>query len=172
MNEYIDVETLRDGFLKSPDGKSVSLTQATAGCEQTPLWSKVPTELVLNSAYVHLTRWINDGTAAPAAPQFERNPDGTLKRGSDGELLGGIRLPQLTVPTGKNSGFNSGPGTCMLSGFHHDYSPAELKARYRDHAGYLREVDRSVQDLLKNGFILPYDADRIRQSAAASDVGR
>jgi quercetin dioxygenase-like cupin family protein len=170
MDSYVDVETLRDGFLKSPDGKPVSLTQATAGCKQTPLWSRVPTELVLNSAYEHLTHWIDDDTAAPAAPSFERSPDGTLKRDTDGELLGGIRLPQLVAPTGKNSGFNSGPGTCMLSGFHHEYSPAELKARYHGHAGYVREVDKATQEVLKAGFILPYDAEYIRQSAKASDV--
>ena len=170
MNEYIDVETLRDGFLKSPDGKPVSLTQATAGCTQTPLWSKVPTELVLNSAYDHLTHWINDGTAAPAAPQFERNLDGTLKRDADGELLGGIRLPQLVVPTAQNSGFNSGPGTCMLLGFHRDLSSTELKSLYHSHAEYVREVDKATQAVLKAGFVLPYDAERIMQSAAASNV--
>jgi quercetin dioxygenase-like cupin family protein len=170
MDAYVDVETLRDGSLKSPDGKAVSLTQATPGCKRNPLWSKVPTELVLNSAYEHLNRWINDGTAAPAAPQFERNPDGTLKRDADGELLGGIRLPQLAAPTAQNSGFNSGPGTCMLAGFHRNFSPAELKARYHDHPAYLREVEKATQDVLKAGFILPYDADHIRQSAAASAV--
>jgi quercetin dioxygenase-like cupin family protein len=170
MDGYVDVETLRDGFLKSPDGKPLSLTQATPGCKQTPLWSKVPTELVLNSAYEHLNRWINDGTAAPSAPQFERNADGTLKRNADGELLGGIRLPQLAVPTGQNSGFNSGPGTCMLAGFHHDYSSTKLKARYHDHAGYVREVDKATQEVLKAGFILPNDAEQIRQSANTSDV--
>lgn len=170
MDGYVDVETLRDRFLKSPDGKPLSLSQATPGCKQTPLWSKVPTELVLNSAYEHLTRWINEGTAAPAAPQFERNADGSLKRNADGELLGGIRLPQLAVPTGRNSGFNSGPGTCMLAGFHHDYSPAELKARYHDHARYVREVDKATQEVLRAGFILPYDAEQIRKSANASRV--
>jgi len=170
MDGYIDVETLRDGFLKSPDGKPVTLTQATPGCKQNPLWSKVPTELVLNSAYEHLNRWIKDGTAAPAAPQFERNVDGTLKRDANGELLGGIRLPQFAAPTAQNSGFNSGPGTCMLAGYHHDYSPVELKARYHDHAGYVQEVDKATQEVLKAGFILPYDAEQIRLSANASDV--
>ncbi|MGC1424541.1 MAG: alpha/beta hydrolase domain-containing protein, partial [Terracidiphilus sp.] len=170
MDGYVDVETLRDGFLKSPDGKPLSLTQATPGCKQTPLWSKVPTELVLNSAYEHLNLWINDGTAAPAAPQFERNADGTLKRDADGELLGGIRLPQLAVPTAQNSGFNSGPGTCMLAGFHHDYSSIELKARYHDHDGYAHEVDKATQEVLDAGFILPYDAKQIRQSANASKL--
>ena len=170
MDGYVDVETLRDGFLRSPDGKPVSLTQATPGCKQNPLWSKVPTELVLNSAYEHLIRWINDGMAAPVAPQFGRNADGTLKRDAEGELLGGIRLPQLRVPTAQNSGFNSGPGTCMLAGFHHDYGPAELKAHYHDHAGYVREVEKAMQEVLEAGFILPYDAEQIRQSANASDV--
>ena len=170
MDGYVDVETLRDGFLKSPDGKPVSLTQATPGCKHTPLWSKVPTELALNSAYEHLNRWMIDGTAAPAAPQFERNSDGTLKRDADGELLGGIRLPQLAAPTAQDSGFNSGPGTCMLAGFHHDYSPAELKAHYHDHARYVREVDNAAQEVLKTGFLLPYDAEQIRKSATASKV--
>jgi hypothetical protein len=160
MDGYVDVEPLRDGFLKSPDGKPLSLTQATPVCKQTPLWSKVPTELVLNSAYEHLTRWINDGTAAPAAPQFERNANGSLKRDADGELLGGIRLPQLAVPTGRNSGFNSGPGTCMLAGFHHDYGPAELKARYHDHAGYMQEVDKATQEALKAASSCPTTLSR------------
>lgn len=137
MDGYIDVETLRDGFLKSPDGKPVSLTQATPGCKQNPLWSKVPSELILNSAYEHLNRWVIDGTPAPGALQFERNPDGTLNHDADGELLGGIRLPQFAALTAQNSGFNSGPGTCMLAGFHHDYTPAELKARYRTRASYV-----------------------------------
>lgn len=170
MDGYVDVETLRDGFFKSPDGNPVSLTQATPGCKQTPIWTKVPTELVLNSAYERLNRWIKDGTAAPAAPQFERNADGTLKRDSDGALLGGIRLPQLAVPAGQNSGFNSGPGTCMLAGFHHDYTPTELKARYHSRAEYVREVDKATQEVLNAGFILPYDAEQIRQSAVASKV--
>jgi len=156
--------------LKSPDGKPVSLTQATPGCKQSPLWSKVPTELVLNAAYEHLKSWINDGRAAAAAPQFERNPDGSLKRAADGELLGGILLPQLAAPTAQNSGFNSGPGTCMLAGFHHDYGPAELIARYHDKAGYVREVEKAAQEVLKAGFILPYDAEQIRQSANALNL--
>lgn len=172
MDGYIDVETLRDGFLKSQYGKAVSLTQATPGCKQQPLWSKAPTELVLNAAYEALKRWIDNGTPAPAAPQFERNPDGALMRDADGELLGGIRLPQITAPTGQNSGFNSGPGTCMLTGFHHDYSPAELKARYHDRARYVREVEKATQEVLNAGFILPYDAEQIRQAAKASNLFR
>ena len=172
MDSYVDVETLRDGFLRSADGKAVSLTQATPGCKQSPLWSKVPTELVLNSAYEHLIRWIKDSSAAPAAPQFERNSNGDLKRNATGELQGAIRLPQITAPTSLNSGFNSGPGTCMLAGSHHDYSPAELKARYHDHSSYMRKVNKAVNEVLKAGFILPYDATQLKKSAAASDVAK
>lgn len=172
MDGYVDVETLRDGFLKTPDGTPVSLTQATPGCKQSPLWSKVPTELVLNAAYEHLNRWVKDGSAAPAAPQFERNADGSLKRDPNGELQGGIRLPQVAAPTGLNSGYNSGPGTCMLAGFHHDYSPAELKTRYHDHTTYVREIDKATRNLTKAGFLLPYDAKQVRKSAAVSNVGK
>ena len=82
MDSYIDVETLRDGFLRSPDGKAISVTQGISGCKEYPIWSKVPTELVLNAAYHHLERWIDGRSPAPATPQFERNVDGSLK--SDG----------------------------------------------------------------------------------------
>ena len=51
----------------------------------------------------------------------------------------------------------------MLAGFHHDNGPAELKARYHDHAGYMQEVDKATQEALKAGFILPYDAEQIRR---------
>jgi hypothetical protein len=143
------------------------LTQATPGCKQNPLWSNVPTELVLNAAYEHLNRWIKDGTAAPAAPQFERNrmvPSSAMRTES---CWAAYACLNFAAPTAQTSGFNSGPGTCMLAGFHHDYSPAELKARYHDHAGYVQEVDKATQEVLKAGFILPYDAEQVRQSANA-----
>ena len=170
MDGYVDVETRRDGFIKSTEGRSVSLTQATVGCKDYPLWSKVPTELVLNSAYAHLSLWISSGTGAPAAPQFERNADSTLKRGANGELLGGIRHSQVVVPTGQNSAINSGPGTCILAGFHHDYNSSQLKAQYPDHITYVREVHKATQPLIKSGFILPDDAERISNSTATSDI--
>jgi len=46
-----------------------------------------------------------------------------------------------------------------------NYGSAELKARYRDHAAYLREVDEETQDVLDAGFILPHDAEHIGKSA-------
>lgn len=58
----------------------------------------------------------------------------------------------------------------MLARFHHDFGSAELKARYHDHAEYVREVDSATREVLKAGFILPYDAEQIRQSANASDA--
>jgi hypothetical protein len=172
MDGYVDVETRRDGFIKSTEGESVSVTQSTLGCKDYPLWSEVPTELVLNAAYAQLSRWISNGTGAPAAPQFERNADGALKHGANGELLGGIRLPQVVVPTGQNSAINSGPGTCILAGFHHDYNSSRLKAQYRDHITYVREVHEVTQALMKSGFMLPYDADRISNVATTSDTAK
>ena len=58
----------------------------------------------------------------------------------------------------------------MLAGLHRDFSSEELKTRYHDHSAYVREVEKATQDVLKAGFILPYDAEHIRQSAVASDV--
>jgi hypothetical protein len=169
---YVDVETLRDGFFKLPDGTPVSLTEVIQDCQRYPLWSTVRTELVLNAAFDKVNTWIEDGTAAPAAPYYERNADGTIKRDANGMVLGGIRLPDFVVPTALNITMNTGPGFCFLTGSHHYYSPAELKTLYSSHGGYVEKVVQATQKVLKDGFILRYDAQQIIKQAAISDVGR
>ncbi len=53
---------------------------------------------VMNSAIWHLSQWINGGTPPPSAPPITV-VGGVIQRDQYNNALGGIRLPELDVPT-------------------------------------------------------------------------
>src|SRR5215469_4094325 len=105
------------------------------------------------------------------------------KRDSDGNAIGGVRLPDIAVPTGTHSG-QSQPQTraCMLVG---SFSPfvatkaerestgdarPSIEERYRNRDDYVNRVRVAAQDLVARGFLLSDDAAVIIQSAASSNL--
>lgn len=172
---FVDAMIARDQSLHDASGAPVTLTELISGCQYQPLWSTVPNWVVLTAALEHVDDWIISGRPAPTAPrlQFDTTTSPpTLARDADGQVLGGIRLPQFVAPTAENRAINFGPGFCTLAGSHRLYTPSELHARYRNHGGYVSQIARTSSDLAGDGFILPYDAARIVKEAAHSDVGR
>ena len=81
--------------------------------------------------------------------------------------------PPIQLEAKRHDGDRGGrrhPAGILRSGSHHDYTPAELKARFHNHSSYVREVDKTAKEVLKAGFILPYDAAQVEKSAAASET--
>lgn len=161
--QYADAITARDGALKSPDGKTVSVTGLITGCAWSPIWSAVPTHYVVTSAFAHMNSWIKDGVAPPGAPRFERDASVTpavTHLGADGVIAGGIRLSEVEYPTGTNRGRgNTGANFfCFISGAHKPFTAEELAARYPDPAVYVRNVEALDARNAAAGFILPVDA--------------
>jgi hypothetical protein len=143
-------------------------------CEK-PALSRIPTGLVVNAAYEHLARWIEDGIAPPKGERIQvdsTSPAVVISRDSDGNALGGIRLPQHEVPTATNTGSNSGAGFCFLFGSHEPFSEGKLKSLYRNHGSYVSAVTQAANDVIKQGFLLKEDAKIIREEAAQSKVGK
>ena len=105
------------------------------------------------------------------------------KRDGDGNALGGVRLPDIAVPTGTNSEQNQ-PQTraCMLVGSFSAFvaTKAErertgdtrpsIEERYRGRDDYVNRVRVAAQDLMAQGFLLPEDAAVIVQEAASSKL--
>ena len=105
------------------------------------------------------------------------------KRDGDGNALGGVRLPDIAVPTGTNSGQNQPQTfTCMLVG---SFSPfvatkaerertgdtrPSIGERYRSRDDYVNRVRVAAQDVMARGFLLPEDAAVIVQEAASSKL--
>jgi hypothetical protein len=105
------------------------------------------------------------------------------KRDGDGNAIGGVRLPDIAVPTGTNSG-QSQPQTraCMLVGSFSPFATTKaqrestgdarpsIEERYRNRDDYVNRVRVAAQDLVARGFLLSDDAAVIIQSAASSNL--
>jgi alpha/beta hydrolase family protein len=146
----------------------------TSPCDRAP-YSHVPFYQVMNAAFDHLVRWVKDGTPPPTAPPIqtsEAGPPAVVVRDAHGNGLGGIRLAELAVPTGINSGQNSGPGFCRLYGSHYDFDAATLASLYPTQTSYVAAVKKVTEDNLKAGYILKADADATIAAAEKADVSR
>ena len=139
-------------------------------CERAP-FSRVPFHYVLNAAYEHLVRWIEEGIAPPTAPRLEWVSETEKARDADGNALGGIRLPQHAVPTAVNTGDNSGAGFCRLYGSHTPFDQEKLSDLYPNHGVYVSAVNAATNDAVRAGFLLTPDAQETRRAASASAYG-
>jgi hypothetical protein len=105
------------------------------------------------------------------------------KRDQDGNALGGVRLPDIAVPTGTNGGQNQPQTfTCMLVGSFTPFAATKaereragdprpsIEERYRSRDDYVNRVRIAAQELVARGFLLSEDAAVIVQEAASSNL--
>ncbi len=136
-------------------------------CNKFPL-SLVQWPFTANRAISGLVDWVESGTAPPIAPRGQYD-GGSLVRDQYGIAQGGIRFPELTVPTGTNDGVNSAaPGGpifsqfCGLLGSNTLFERPTLDSLYTDFADYVSQYADSVDAFLATDFILPEDAVRLK----------
>lgn len=109
---------------------------------------------------------------------------------ADGNETSGVPSPLLQAPLGTYLGWNvtrTGFFKGQVCGFAGGFIPfaktkaeriasgdprLSLEERYRDHAGYVAAVKKAVEDLLRQRFLLPEDADRLIRQADESNVLR
>jgi hypothetical protein len=103
------------------------------------------------------------------------------KRDSDGNAIGGVRLPDLAVPFGTYGGQNM-PHTfiCSLVGSYTSFAATKaqrdaagdvrlsIAERYRDRDDYVNRIRIAAQELIQRGLLLPEDSAVITQAAAAN----
>jgi len=156
-------------------------------CSKFPL-SLVQWPFTVNRAISGLADWLDGKPALPEAPrgQYVSNPDYVpgqpstptapnpefiLDRDQYGIAKGGIRYPDLTVPTAVNDGVNGPKGSgpfdsfCGLLGSSTSLAGNTLNSLYPDHADYVRKYSRAADQLLKSGFVLAEDVARLKKSA-------
>jgi len=128
---------------------------------------------VYNAAIRHLDRWITEGVAPPKMPLVEVKP-GTPRpevvRDEHGNARGGIRLPDLEVPTASHSGFGTpreGTRFGFLYGTATDFDADQLAALYPDSKRYLDAWNAALARSVENGTVLPEDATAMRDQAKA-----
>ena len=159
-------------------------------------WSPLSRALLL-----HLDAWVSRGTKPPASELMSLEAAGgeppalraptrlsaaviqVPKRDQDGNALGGVRLPDVAVPTGTNGAQNQPQTfTCMLIGSFSPFAATKaerertgdarpsIEERYHGRDDYVNRIRIAAQDLLARGFLLPEDAAVIVQEAASTNL--
>lgn len=119
----------------------------------------LPTRYALRAALRGLAAWVDDGTLPPTAAPLERDADsGALQRDPDGNAKGGVRLPQLAVPTARYSGESTAEGYCGLTGSTVPFTEAQLARRYPTPTAYVDDLQAAVADAVEAGYLLEEDA--------------
>jgi len=120
--------------------------------------------------------------SGPVYPSFVSKVD------EDGNEIAGIRLPPVEAPIATTTGWAlraaafGGPDGCESSGQWIPFKTTKaerlaagdprssLEERYKDHAGYVKEVSKAAKKLEKKRLLLPADVQRYIDEAQASSV--
>jgi hypothetical protein len=142
--------------------------------------SAVQSWAVFHAAYSALNAWVRRGIPPPHAQPLDvlnATPPATLARDANGIAEGGVRLPDVAVPTALNNGVNSPASLanplsvfCVLYGSHVAFSQAQLSALYRSNRQYRAEVTADVVRLEAEGFLLPADGRVFIKEAKETSV--
>jgi hypothetical protein len=130
---------------------------------------------VLSAAFDLLVRWVEKHTPPPKAQPITITSSGqpiTIARDNLGLALGGIRLPDVAVPTAINNGTNTGPGARARWGYYKPFDIPTLNRLYPNHDSYVNAVEHVTNENLKSGFILKPDAETTIREAKGSAIGR
>ena len=126
---------------------------------------------VYNAAIRHLHHWIKDGVEPPKMPRVEVTPGAprpNVVRDEHGNAVGGIRLPDIAVPTASHSGFGTpreGSRFGFLYGTATDFDAEQLAALYPDSQHYLEAWNAALGRAVEQGMVLPEDAGPMREQA-------
>jgi hypothetical protein len=140
---------------------------------------------VSRATLVALDRWVAANVAPPdsqlmplepatdadvlAAPKYL--PKAVIerpKRDADGNVLGGVRLPDMAAPLGVHAAQQEPKSFgCSLAGAFLPFSEARIAERYKNRDDYVNQIRTAARKLEAERLLLPEDAAVIVNSAAA-----
>lgn len=151
------------------------------GCKD-PI-NAAPGHAVVKAALHALTKWVRDGVEPPKSPLLELgDPTASdpIVRDRFGNAKGGIRLPEVEVPTATVNGLVNAPAQanagaqnfCRLFGTTVLFDSKTLAELYPTHEAFVKSFDKAVDAIERAGFWLKPEADEARKAAEQSHVGR
>src|SRR5258708_4234723 len=135
-----------------------------------------PFSNVVNAAFADLTKWVDRCVSPPHADRIQVSSTGSIVRDSLGNALGGLRTPFVDVPTATYTPTDTVAhktvfsGFCILYGYKTPFSHATLKSLYRNHGQYVARVVEESNLLVREGFWLRPDAQKVIKQATRADV--
>ena len=135
---------------------------------------------IMRSSMANLDAWVARGTEPPASvlmPLSQKAVDKNVlgapphlakavvlapARGGDGNILGGIRLPDVEAPLGAHGLQNSvDKDPCRLGAGYEAYPMTVVKARYGSPSDYTNRIDEAAARLVQRRLLLQEDAEAI-----------
>lgn len=142
--------------------------RALTDCQYRGL-SRMPFKYAQNAALEALGEWIQTGAAPRAQPRFAYDADGRIVRDGHLNAIGGVRLPQMEVPTSTESRENT--GRCKaLYGRSVPFGQDTLRLLYPTHEDYVGKVRAASAAAVEAGILLPADAVATVRAADAAPV--
>jgi hypothetical protein len=80
-----------------------------------------------------------------------------------GNGIGGIRSPQVDVPVATYYTHAPGQGTCRNIGYKAAFDWSRLETLYGSSKNYAAKVNEKIDQLVKDRWLLPSDAKRLRE---------
>lgn len=140
----------------------------------------------LRAALRHMKQWIAGGAPPPSAPPLVTDGNTIRRDPATNIALGGVRTPQVDVPTRTLHGVRApagGPGFCRLFGrtdeWNGDTDPWDggpgdpsptpepvLSRLYPTTADYMAQFERALEAGIKAGFLVKEDTAALRAEAA------
>ncbi len=153
---YSDIQSLMPG--------DPNVSKLVAGPGQS--LSQFPTAQIFAAVFRNLVEWVVNGTPPPRVGHLERKGN-SLARDAVGNPLGGLRSPFLDMPRYRYitaGGSQQGIDLPALDrfGVQVDLPTDELKQAYPTRTDYLRAFDAAIDDMVRNRFLLPDDADVLK----------
>jgi hypothetical protein len=134
----------------------------------------VPFGMIVNRAFGNLEAWSRDGIPPPRGDPMVVTDPGTaqarLSVDEFGNALGGVRSPQVDVPTATYHERMDGPGICELWGWREPFSRETLARLYPSNAVYVDKVRADVARLVEQRWLEPEDGATLVRRASSAPV--
>jgi hypothetical protein len=169
------VSKSRERSLEWTDGKygqgGGALSDTCAGGEQ------YPRRYVVDAAFRDLARWARTGKRAPSVPPLKFSKAGLppgpvpfnlgviFKTDAQGNALGGLREPVITVPVATYIG-----NACPLLGTSTPLAHRRLVALYLSHAVYVRKMIKATASAVQHRFMTRRDGRDLIARACRSAI--
>lgn len=131
-----------------------------------------------NAAWYALHQWVAKGTPPPVAPRMQRGRIGAIDNDAQGNALGGLRLPEMSVPVATYHTMLANVSktwgvvnifACAQGGKTSPFDAVTLSSLYPDSQTYLTRYKAAADTALAAGFLRPADhADSLRRAQATA----
>jgi Alpha/beta hydrolase domain len=121
----------------------------------------------------HAQTWLLTGLAPRIQPrvEIEEGPPPVIRRDGDGNAIGGIRIPDMEVPTGSHNGLRDDDQRLnTLIGVSRPFRDDVLRVRYPDRSTFVEAYTKAVDACVAAGVVLAADrSDLIAHGVAIAE---